>query len=137
VDTDANVKRLLKLIEIFDNEKLKQRKPQVFVYQVQNSKAKDIASLLQQIYLGGKAAVPERTTATTRTGQTSPPAPPSMLPSSAPAAPSHPQVSSIATGGEAEGALMMRVVSIAAWWSPLWAGRAIHVSAWTWSTPGK
>ena len=43
VDTDANVKRMLKLIEIFDNDKLKQRKPQVFVYQVQNGKAKDIA----------------------------------------------------------------------------------------------
>ena len=54
VDTDANVKRLLKLIEVFDNDKLKQRKPQVFVYQVQNSKAKDIATLLQQIFTGGK-----------------------------------------------------------------------------------
>jgi type II secretory pathway component GspD/PulD (secretin) len=54
VDTDANVKRLLKLVEVFDNDRLKQQKPQVFVYQVQNSKAKDIATILQQIFTGGK-----------------------------------------------------------------------------------
>ncbi len=53
VDTDANVRRMLRLIEVFDNDKLKQRKPQVFVYQVQNSKAKDIATILQQIFAGG------------------------------------------------------------------------------------
>ena len=51
IDTDANVKRLIQLIEIFDG---KQTKPQVFVYAVQNSKAKDVASLLQQIFLGTK-----------------------------------------------------------------------------------
>ena len=54
VDTDANVKRMLKLVEIFDNEKLRKTKPQVFVYSVQNGKAKDIASTLQQTFLGGK-----------------------------------------------------------------------------------
>ena len=52
VDTDANVKRLLRLIDIFDNEKLQKTKPQVFVYSVQNSKAKDIATVLQQTFLG-------------------------------------------------------------------------------------
>lgn len=52
VDTDANVKRLLELVDIFDNEKLKQVTPQVHVYAVQNSKAKDVANLLQQIFLG-------------------------------------------------------------------------------------
>ncbi|MCE5263967.1 MAG: hypothetical protein LLG97_10585 [Deltaproteobacteria bacterium] len=62
VDTDASVKRLLKLIEVFDNEKLKKRKPQVNVYQVQNSKAKDIAVLLQQIFTGGKGVTLERST---------------------------------------------------------------------------
>jgi type II secretory pathway component GspD/PulD (secretin) len=79
VDTDANVKRLLQLVEIFDSEKLKQIKPQVFVYPVQNGKAKDLAALLQQIYLGAKA--PPRTstsgaqtkTGTTATTQASPP----------------------------------------------------------------
>jgi general secretion pathway protein D len=45
---------MLKLVQIFDNESLKQRKPQTFVYSVQNSKAKDIGTLLQQIFLGAK-----------------------------------------------------------------------------------
>ena len=78
VDTDANVKRLLKLVEIFDNEKLKQRKPQVFVYQVQNGLAKDIASLLQQVFLGGKGAAADRVPPPSRSGAgnlTTPPSP--------------------------------------------------------------
>ena len=54
VDTDANVKRLLQLVEIFDSEQLKQVTPQVFVYPVQNSKAKDLAAIIQQIFLGAK-----------------------------------------------------------------------------------
>ncbi|MBA4372473.1 MAG: hypothetical protein C0402_06380 [Thermodesulfovibrio sp.] len=54
VDTDANVKRLLQLVEIFDSEQLKQVTPQVFVYPVQNSKAKDLAAILQQIFLGAR-----------------------------------------------------------------------------------
>ena len=66
-DTDANVKRLLQLIEIFDNEQLKKR-PQVFVYNVQNGKAKDIADLLQQVYTGGKGASRDRPTAKPSTG---------------------------------------------------------------------
>lgn len=53
-DTDSNVKRLLQLIEIFDSEQLRRIKPHVFVYPVQNSKAKDVAALLQQIFLGAK-----------------------------------------------------------------------------------
>jgi type II secretory pathway component GspD/PulD (secretin) len=56
VDTDANVKRLLRLIEVFDNEEVKQKKPQIFVYHCQNGKAKDIASTLQQVFLGGTSA---------------------------------------------------------------------------------
>ncbi|MGD1076457.1 MAG: secretin N-terminal domain-containing protein, partial [Thermodesulfovibrionales bacterium] len=54
-DTDANVKRLLELVEIFDSEELKAVTPQVYVYAVQNGKAKDVAALLQQIFLGAKA----------------------------------------------------------------------------------
>lgn len=70
IDTDANVKRLLSLVGIFDNDKIKQIKPRVFVYAVQNSKAKDVASILQQIFLAakppaagasGKTATPPRT----------------------------------------------------------------------------
>lgn len=55
VDTDANIKKLLQLVEVFDSEKLKKIKPHVFVYPVQNSKAKDVASMLQQIFLGARA----------------------------------------------------------------------------------
>lgn len=51
VDTDANIRRLLKLIDLFDSEQTKKKKPQVFVYHVQNSKAKDIANILQQVFL--------------------------------------------------------------------------------------
>ncbi|MCX5847541.1 MAG: hypothetical protein NTW12_14510 [Deltaproteobacteria bacterium] len=108
VDTDANVKRMLKLIEIFDNEKLKQRKPQVFVYQVQNSKAKDIASLLQQIFLGSKTSAPERASAPSRTG--SAPQAAQSSPSPFPAISSQPQVSTISTGGEAIVADFTRII---------------------------
>jgi len=58
VDTDANVKRLLQLINIFDSEQQKKKGPQVFVHHVQNSKAKDIGTLLQQIFLGSKTSTP-------------------------------------------------------------------------------
>ncbi len=54
VDTDSNVKRLLRLINLFDNEQQKAKRPQVFVYNVQNGKAKDMATLLQQIFLGAR-----------------------------------------------------------------------------------
>jgi type II secretory pathway component GspD/PulD (secretin) len=88
-DTDANVKRLLQVVEIFDGEKLKLAKPQVFVYAVQNSKAKDVAAMLQQIFLGAKpsaaAPVKQPTTAT----------------KTATPAPSPPQPSAESAGGEA------------------------------------
>ena len=54
VDTDASVRRILTLIETFDNEKQKKKRATVYVYQVQNGKAKDIANLLNQIYLGAE-----------------------------------------------------------------------------------
>jgi general secretion pathway protein D len=88
VDTDANVKRLLQLVEIFDSEQLKLIKPQVFVYPVQNGKAKDLSNLLQQIFLGAKSAPKPTASATTTTpatptrppttGTQPPPPPPSM-----------------------------------------------------------
>jgi general secretion pathway protein D len=62
VDTDANVKRLLQLVEIFDNEQQKKRGPQVFVYPVQNGKAKEIATQLQQIFLMGRSSGEKATT---------------------------------------------------------------------------
>jgi type II secretory pathway component GspD/PulD (secretin) len=74
-DTDANVKRLLEVVEIFDSEKLKLARPQVFVYPVQNGKAKDIAAMLQQIFLGAKPATPAPTGQPTTTPRTTTPAP--------------------------------------------------------------
>jgi type II secretory pathway component GspD/PulD (secretin) len=56
VDTDANVKRLLRLVDVFDNEGVKQKKPQIFVYHCQNGKAKDIATTLQQMFLGARTS---------------------------------------------------------------------------------
>lgn len=57
VDTDSNVKRLLKLINLFDNEQQKEKRPQVFVYNVQNGKSKDMAALLNQIFISSRPSV--------------------------------------------------------------------------------
>ncbi|MBE0555895.1 MAG: hypothetical protein IH628_01575 [Proteobacteria bacterium] len=104
VDTDANVKRMLRLIEVFDNDKLKQRKPQVFVYQVQNGKAKDIATLLQQIFTGGKggttsAAPPPSSKAGSGNPPLSAPMPDPAFSGAAGSAP--PQITTIPGGGDA------------------------------------
>ncbi len=89
VDTDANIKRLLQLVEIFDSEQLKQIKPQVFVYPVRNGKAKDVAALLQQIFLGGSkspTSTPSRPTTTPArpTGAYPTPGQPSPAPTPSP-----------------------------------------------------
>jgi len=97
VDTDANIKRLLRLIEIFDSEQLRQVKPQVYVYPVQNAKAKDLAALLQQIYLGAKA--PPRTGTTTQTQTTKPGSP--ATPTPQPLTPTGPTSQTIQGTGEA------------------------------------
>jgi general secretion pathway protein D len=110
VDTDANVKRMLKLVEIFDNERLRQRKPKVFVYPVQNGKAKDIAGLLQQIYMGARAAGPDQAAPLTATKPASgtpgltPPSPP--LPSLAQQA----HLSSPSAGGDSVLADFTRII---------------------------
>ncbi len=78
-DTDANVKRLLQMVEIFDSEKLRAARPQVFVYPVQNSKAKDVANMLQQIFLGAKPSAPTPAKAPTAGRRTV--TPPSLVPS--------------------------------------------------------
>ena len=64
VDTDSNVKRLLRMVNLFDNEELQSVSPRVFVYPVQNGKAKDVANLLQQIFLGAKPATASKAPAT-------------------------------------------------------------------------
>jgi len=83
VDTDASVKRILQFLATFDNEQQKKKQAQVYVYAVQNGKAKNVANLLQQIFLGAKpAATPDRphTTTTTTTTTTRPPTPPPSQP---------------------------------------------------------
>ena len=48
VDTDASVKRILQFLATFDNEQQRKKQAQVYVYSVQNGKAKNVANLLQQ-----------------------------------------------------------------------------------------
>jgi len=97
VDTDANVKRLLQFIQVFDSEELKRVTPRVFVYPVQNSKAKDLASILQQIFTGAKptGTAPTKPSTTTRTPTPTAGQPPQPTPSP------QPQVSMGHEGGEA------------------------------------
>jgi type II secretory pathway component GspD/PulD (secretin) len=56
VDTDASVKRILQFLATFDNEQQKKKQAQVYVYSVQNGKAKNVANLLQQIFLGARSS---------------------------------------------------------------------------------
>jgi general secretion pathway protein D len=77
VDTDASVKRILALVDIFDSEQQKRKRPQVFVHAVQNGKAKDITALLQQIFLGARGTTPTQPERTAGPGpSTVPPQPP-------------------------------------------------------------
>lgn len=91
-DTDANVRRLLQFVDIFDSETVKKTTPQVFVYPVQNSKSKDVANILQQIFLGAKPA----STPTTTT-----PASPTAPKPAVSTVPQQPQVTGISKGAEA------------------------------------
>jgi len=100
IDTDANVKRLLQLVDTFDNEKLKQVTPRVFVYAVQNSKAKDVASLLQQIFQKGGATQTAAPKSTTTTGTTTTPQRPPIPGQPTPPAATTTQISSGQSGGE-------------------------------------
>ncbi len=80
VDTDSNVKRLLTLINFFDGEQTRRKKPRVSVYNIQNGKAKDVAAILQQVLLSAK---PPQTPAATvtqaqATGSATPGGPPSQ-----------------------------------------------------------
>jgi general secretion pathway protein D len=107
IDTDANVKRLLQLVEIFDSEKLKQIKPQVFVYPVRNGKAKDVAAMLQQIFVGGTrtgttASPAARPSSTTYPGRPTTPGQPGQQPSQPTPAPSPAQQISLGAPGGGE-----------------------------------
>ena len=73
VDTDANIRRILNVINFFDSEQTKKKKPQVFVYHLQNNKARDVATILQQVFSTpaiGTASSPSTTTVTTSTSTT-------------------------------------------------------------------
>ena len=81
VDTDANVRRILGLIKMFDSEETRAKKPQVYVYHIQNSKAKDVAAILQQAFSTTTIVMPSTTTTTTAGGSTpSPMQPQSQTP---------------------------------------------------------
>lgn len=99
VDTDASIKRILGLIDTFDNETQKRKRAQVFVYPVQNGKAKDIASLLQQIFLGAKPAA--GTTTKTGAAAASPGQSPAQQPFQTPAP------ATVLTGGSASGEMLV------------------------------
>ena len=92
VDTDANVKRLLRLLEVFDNEGAKQKKPKIFVYHCQNGKAKDVATTLQQVFLTGK-------TSSAASPSSAPVKSSSPSPAPQPPAPSSQPPSGVAPGG--------------------------------------
>ncbi|MDD4091632.1 MAG: secretin N-terminal domain-containing protein [Smithellaceae bacterium] len=59
-DTDANVRRILQLIEYFDSEMKEKKGVRVFVHHVQNTNAKDLVAMLQQIYLGASAQTTDK-----------------------------------------------------------------------------
>jgi type II secretory pathway component GspD/PulD (secretin) len=67
VDTDANIRRILSLIKLFDSEETRAKKPQVYVYHIQNSHAKDVATILQQVFSTTTVIMPA-TTSTVTTG---------------------------------------------------------------------
>ncbi len=64
VDTDANVRRILNIIKIFDSQDSKTKKPQVHVYNILNSKAKEVAAILQQVFGTSTTVMPSTTSAT-------------------------------------------------------------------------
>jgi general secretion pathway protein D len=81
IDTDANIRRILSLIKLFDNEETKSKKPQIYVYHIQNSTAKDIATILQQAFAATTVVMPASTTTTTvTTGTSATPMPGSVVP---------------------------------------------------------
>jgi general secretion pathway protein D len=86
VDTDASVKRILQFLSTFDNEQQKKKQAQVYVYAVQNGKAKNVANLLQQIFLGARpstsTSTPERTAPSATPTTPRPPTPQASQPPS-------------------------------------------------------
>ncbi len=75
VDTDASIRRILQLVATLDNEQQKKKQAQVFVYPVQNGKAKNVADLLQQIFLGARPSTSTTSGQAPSTGMEKRPAP--------------------------------------------------------------
>ena len=68
VDTDSNIKRMLTLVNFYDGEQTRLKKPQVSVYNIQNGKAKDVAAILQQVLLSQRPPAQPASTTTTQAG---------------------------------------------------------------------
>jgi general secretion pathway protein D len=65
-DTDSNVRRLLQVVATFDNDpKMATNQPKIYVYQVQNSKAKNVSDILNHLLLGGTAPSGSSTSSST------------------------------------------------------------------------
>ncbi|MCC6345852.1 MAG: hypothetical protein IT388_01545 [Nitrospirales bacterium] len=90
-DTDANVKRLLQLVGMFDENTYQDiGQPKIYVYPLQYSKADHVSKILQQVFLGTSAGAAQTrrtatttvaaTTTTTRTPQPAPVQPVLPLP---------------------------------------------------------
>jgi type II secretory pathway component GspD/PulD (secretin) len=115
VDTDANVRRILSLINLFDSEETRTKKPQVYVYHIQNSKAKDIATILQQAFSATTVVMPATTTTTTVTTATSTTTPGSVAPQPGrPTAPPAGTQSGISSAAGAGGSLISPTTKIIA-----------------------
>jgi general secretion pathway protein D len=98
VDTDASVKRILRLVDIFDSvATLTRQGPEVFVYAVQNGKAKDIAALLRQIFLSATPSTSAAAGPVSPGGTTPSTQPPGLQSPAAPSPFGQPQVSSAAS----------------------------------------
>jgi general secretion pathway protein D len=71
-DTDANVRRLLQVVATFDTDpKLATNQPKIYVYSVQNSKAKNVSDILHHLLLGGAAPPSTASSASTSGVKTS------------------------------------------------------------------
>lgn len=93
-DTDANVKRLLQLISMFDENAAQDiSQPKIYVYPLQNSKADHVSRILQQVVLGTAGAAPAPRTPSTQTPPATTP-----RPQPAPPTPQPGQVPSTTTG---------------------------------------
>ncbi|HLC16814.1 MAG TPA: secretin N-terminal domain-containing protein [Thermodesulfovibrionia bacterium] len=60
-DIDTNIKRMLDIIEIFDKKDYAEvAKPNIYVHLLKNSKADHVATILQELLLGGAGAKPQK-----------------------------------------------------------------------------